>query len=211
MSGPPTWESSWQAAQSADTSWRGHVLHLVDEQGDADAQVGGDRGGVGEQLGQVDLEVARVGPAAGGGHVDAELGADRGSLGRLRVAQRERLEHAEEVVDPVRRAVPGRELADRHVQRARDRAADGLVGPRLELARSPQALQCHRPERVEQHGLADAAQAGEHHGPLGPGPGHSLEYHLELADLPVSPGELRRPLPGTGRVGVPYGVHDRTL
>ena len=25
------------------------------------------------------------------------------------------------------------------------------------------------------------------------------------------PGELRRPLPGTGRVGVPYGVHDRTL
>ena len=41
--------------------------------------------------------------------------------------------------------------------------------------------------------------------------GHPLQDNLELADLPVSSGKLRRPLPGTGRVGVPYRVHDRTL
>jgi len=39
----------------------------------------------------------------------------------------------------------------------------------------------------------------------------ALKYDLELTDLPVSARELRWPLPGTGRVGVPYGVHDRTL
>ena len=41
--------------------------------------------------------------------------------------------------------------------------------------------------------------------------GDPFEHDLELADLPVPPGELRRPLPGTGRIGVPYRVHDRTL
>ena len=59
--------------------------------------------------------------------------------------------------------------------------------------------------------FTDAAQTGEHHGPLRPGPGHALKDDLELADLPVSASELRRSLPGTGRVGVTYGVHDRTL
>ena len=36
---------------------RRHVLHLVDEQGDADAEVGRHRGGFGEELGEVDLQV----------------------------------------------------------------------------------------------------------------------------------------------------------
>ena len=37
---------------------RRHVLHLVDEQGDAHAQVGRHGRGVREQLGEVDLQVA---------------------------------------------------------------------------------------------------------------------------------------------------------
>ena len=37
---------------------RGNVLHLVDEQGDPDAEVAGYRGGLGEQFGQVHFEIA---------------------------------------------------------------------------------------------------------------------------------------------------------
>src|ERR1700728_345402 len=42
---------------------RGHVLHLVHEERDAHREVGGDRGRVGQQFGQVDLEVTGIGPA----------------------------------------------------------------------------------------------------------------------------------------------------
>ena len=50
-----------------------HVLHLVDEQRDPAADVGGDPGGVAEQLDQVDLHVAGVGPPGGRRDVDARL------------------------------------------------------------------------------------------------------------------------------------------
>ena len=63
-----------------------HVLHLVDEQRDAAADVGGHAGGVAEQLDQVDLHVAGVGPAGGGGDVDARLPA----VAHLRVGRRRR-------------------------------------------------------------------------------------------------------------------------
>ena len=137
MSGPPVCDNSWQAAQRADTSAAGHVLHLVDEQGDPDAEVGGDRGGLGEQFGEVDLEITGVRPAALGGHVDAQRDADRGSLGRLGVAQGEGLEDAEEVLDPVRSAMAGREFPHGHVHRGRDRPPDRLVRPGLDLAGPP--------------------------------------------------------------------------
>jgi hypothetical protein len=93
------------------------------------------------------------------------------------------------------------------VQRPRDRPPDGLLGPCLDFPGPPQALHRHRPERVEQDGLADPAQAGQHHAALGTPARDSLEYHLELADLAVAPGELGRALARPGSVGVPYRVH----
>ena len=183
-----------------------HVLHLVDEQRDPDAEVSGHRGGVGQQLGQVDLQVARVGPAAHGRDVDAQLGDDR-ALGAAGVAGGERLEHAQEVIDPVRRPVPGRQLADGHVQRAGDRPPDRLLGPGLDLAGAPQPLHRHRPEGVQQHGLADAAQPGQHHAALRPAAGDPLQHDLELGDLTVTAGQLGRPLSGARRVRISHGVH----
>jgi hypothetical protein len=50
----------------------------------------------------------------------------------------EGLQHPEELVDPVRRAVVRGQLTDRHVQRGGDRAAQRLVRPGLYLAGSPQ-------------------------------------------------------------------------
>jgi hypothetical protein len=92
------------------------------------AHVGGQRRGVGEQLDQVDLDVAGVGAAPGGRHVDAgrpavaELG--RGVVG----PQRERLQHRQHLVDPLGIAVVRGQLADRHVQRGGDRRRSDCSG-----------------------------------------------------------------------------------
>src|SRR5260370_18845571 len=43
-------------------------------------------------LGEIDLQVAGIGPPALGGHVDAQPDRDRAALGGLRVVQRERSE-----------------------------------------------------------------------------------------------------------------------
>jgi len=150
---------------------------------------------------------AGIRPAALGRDVDAERDRDRGPLGCLRVAERERLEHAEEVLDPVRGPVPGREFAHRHVQRGRDRPADRLIRPGLDLPGAPEPLQGHRPEGIEQHRLADTPEPGEHHAPLRAPPGYPLEHHLELPDLPVAPGEFWRSLPRAWGVRITHRIH----
>ena len=103
--------------------------------------------------------------------------------------------------------MPRRDLADRHVHRGGDRAPDRLLGPGLDLAGPPQSLQCHRPERVQQHRLADPAQPGEHHAALRAAAGHALEHDFKLPDFPVAAGQLRWPLTGSGSVGVAHRVH----
>jgi hypothetical protein len=186
---------------------RTEILHLVDEQGDARTHVGGDRRRVGEQLDQIDLDVAGVGAAAGRRHVDAGLPP----VAQLRVGrcrpQCERLEHTEEVVDPVRRAVPGGQLAHGHVQRGRDRAAQRLVGPGLDLPGAPQPADGLRAQRVEQHRLADAAQPGEHEAALGAAARDPLQDDIEHVQLTAAAGQLGRPLTGAGCVGVAHRIH----
>jgi hypothetical protein len=191
---------------------RGHVgrpeiLHLVDEQGDAGAHVGGQRGGVGEQLHQVDLDVAGVGPPARRRHVDPR----RPAVPQLRAgvvgAQGERLEHGQHLVDPVRVAVVRGQLTDGHVQGCGHRAAQGLIGPGLDLAGAPQPADRGRAQCVEQDGLADAAEAGEDEAALGTAAGHPLQHHVEGVQLTVAAGQLGRPLTCAGSVRVPHRVH----
>ena len=122
-------------------------------------------------------------------------------------AQRERLEHAEELVDPVGRAVPRRQLADRHVQRGGDRPAQRLVRPGLDLAGAPEPADRLRAQRVEQHRLADAAQPGEHQAALGPAAGDPFQHDVEDVQLAVAAGQLGRALAGAGRVRVADRIH----
>ena len=184
-----------------------HVLHLVDEQRDPAADVGGHPGGVAEQLDQVDLHVAGVGPAARGGDVDARLPA----VAHLRVGRRhpqgEGLEDAEDLLHRLLVAVPGAQLAQRHVQRGGDRPAQRLLGAGLDLARAPAAGDRGRAQLVEQHGLADAAQPGEHERAFRTAVRDALEDDVEGAELGVPAGQLGRPLTGAGGVGVPHGIH----
>jgi len=159
-----------------------------------------------EQFGQVNLQVAGVGAAAHGRHVDAQVRGER-ALRRPGVAGREGLQHAEEMLDPVRGAVPGRQFPHRHVQRGGDRPADRLFRPGLDLPGSPEPLQRHGPERVQQHGLADAAQPGQHHAAFRAAAGYSFQDHFELAKLAVTAGQFRRTLACAGRIRIPHWVH----
>ena len=188
---------------------RAEVLHLVDEHGDALAGVGGQAAEVGQQLDQVDLDVAGVGPAADGRHVDARAPAVPQLGVGARVALGERAEHAEGVVGLLLLRVA--ELADRLVQRARQRLAEPLVGARLELAGPPAPADRLAAQRVEQDGLADAAQSGEDQAALGAVLRDPLEDDVERAQLLVPPRELGRTLAGAGRVRVPDRVHARTV
>ena len=111
------------------------------------------------------------------------------------------------MIDPVRCPVPGRQLSHGHVQGPGNRPPDRLIRPGLDLAGTPEPLHRHRPERVEQHGLADAAQPGQDHAALGAAARDPLEHDLKLPDLTVTAGQLRRPLPGTRGIGIAYGIH----
>ena len=188
---------------------RAEVLHLVDEDGDALADVGREPAEVGEQLHQVDLDVPGVGSPLHRRDVDAgvplvaQLGAGPG------LALREGPDHAEHVVDVVGLRVA--ELADGLVQGARQRAAQALVGAGLELAGPPVAPHGGGAERVEQHRLADSAQAGQDQAALRAAVRHPLEDDVEGTELLVTPRELGRPLAGTGRVRVPDRVHAGTV
>ena len=93
------------------------------------------------------------------------------------------------------------------MQRAGQRAAQRLVGAGLELAGPPALADGLAAQRVEQHGLADPAQPGQHQRPLGPVPRDPLQHDVEGAQLLVAAGQLGRSLPGAGRVRVPDRVH----
>ena len=139
----------------------GDVLHLVDEQRDPDTQVAGEGSDVGEQLDQVQLEIAGVRAASGGDDIGRRLPAvlPRAGLAIFQLgAQSERLEYAGDLVDPVGIAVPVGHLADRCMHCLGQRKAKGLVGPRLDLAGAPGALHGQAAQRVQQHRLAHAAE-----------------------------------------------------
>ena len=143
------------------------------------------------------------------GHVDAglppvaQLGPRRG------VAQREGLDDAEHLVDVLAARVA--QLAHGLVGGGGERAAQPLVGARLELAGAPVGPHGRAAERVEQDGLADAAQAGQHDRALGAAAGDPLEHDVEGAQLLVATGELGRALARARGVRVRDRVHDRRL
>ena len=191
------------------------VLHLVDEDRDAPSRVRRHAPEVGEQLDEVDLDVAGVGPAGDGGNADAGVppvaqlrGGPAAPRARVALALAEGLDDAEGVVT----GAAGRsELTHGLVHGRGQGATQRLVGAGLELAGAPARADRGRAQRVEQHRLAHTPQAGEDDGPLRPAARHALQDDVEGVELLVAPGQLGRSLAGAGGVGVPDGVHDRSV
>jgi hypothetical protein len=103
------------------------------------------------------------------------------------------------------------ELAHGNVEGGRQRAAQPLVGTRLQLAGAPVRADRRRAKRVEQHRLPDPAQPGQHDRALRAAAGDPFEHDVEGVQLLVTAGQLGRALSGAGRVGVAYRVHDRSV
>jgi hypothetical protein len=68
-------------------------------------------------------------------------------------------------------------------------------------------LHRHRPERVEQHGLANSAQTGQHHAALRATARHTLKDYLELSDFAVAARQFGRALTGARSVRIANRIH----
>jgi hypothetical protein len=170
-------------------------LHLVEQEDDAGLVLGRRFAEGDEEVGEVVAEVAGVGAAEHGLDVDADLEP-------FWRAQRERLEDrggaAGAFLHPLGRADreqrPACEPGDQ-------RPELGLVGD-LALGGAEARLFGDRLEGVQEHGLADAAQAGDEHALLRPPELEAGEQDAEGLDLLVAAGQRGRARPGPGRVGV---------
>ena len=126
-------------------------------------------------------------------------------------AQRERLEHPEEAVHPLRVTVARGDLAHRHVQRGRDRTAQRLVRPGLDLAGPPEPLDRRERSALSSTVFPTPRSPVSTSDALGAASGDPLQDDVELRELTVATGQLGRSLTGAGRVRVPDGIHDRTI
>ena len=173
MTGRPDWLSSWQAAHSAETSSgpRSCISSMKMPMPLPTSAASPPRS-VKSSTRSISMspESARPRTAAAsmpGLHWSLSFAPGAG------VAVREGLDDAEDVVDRLLVAVP--ELAHGLVQRAAQRTAQPLAGSGLELAGAPALAYGGAAQGVEQHGLADAAQPGEHEAALGTALGDPLE------------------------------------
>ena len=105
----------------------------------------------------------------------------------------------------------GADREERAAGQPRDQGAKlGLVR-NLALRGAEARLLGDRLERVEEHGLADASQAGDQHALLGPPALEAGEQDAERVDLLVAAGQRGRPGAGARRVRVPDRVDGATV
>ena len=174
------------------------------------ADVGGQAADVGEQLDEVDLDVAGVGPAADGGGVDAGLPpvAQLGPGGG--VALGERLDHAEHVVDVVAlrggraRGPPGAARRASGRRSAWSGRASSLPVPQWARTAAERRALSSTVLPTPRSPVSTIERSGRPRG-------DPLQHDVEGPQLLVAAGELGRALAGAGGVGVPDRVHDRSV
>ena len=206
ISGAPCWESSWQAAQIAETS--GGCTSCISSMNRAmplPTSAASPAASLSSSTRSISMSPESARPLAAGTSMPGcqrsrtLASAADGPLGEGLDRRRGR-----------RRSDSWsgwRQLAQRHVQGRGDRPAQRLVGAGLDLAGAPAPGDRRGAQLVEQHGLADAAQPGEHQRALRPAARDPLEDDVEGRQLGVPAGELGRALAGAGGVGVPDGIH----
>ncbi len=211
ISGAPSWESSWQAAQSAETSSGPRsCISSMKTAMPVPTSLATDAASVSSSTRSISMSPESARPAAAGTSMP---GCHRSrSFGRAAPGRGaplgERLEHPEEGVDPVRCPVPGGEFPDGHVQGGGDRPAQRLFRAGFDLAAAPEAVDRLGAQGVEQDRLADPAQPGEHQAALRATPGDPFQHDVEDVQLPPPPGELGWALAGARGVRVADRIHE---
>ena len=210
ITGRPVWLISWQAAQRAETSSAPRsCISSMKIATPLPTSAARPPMSVSSSTRSISMSPESARPLTAGASMPglppvAQLGA--GS----RVALGEGLDDAEHLVDVVAlRGGPSSRTATCSAAHSGRRSA--LVGARLELAGAPVGAHGGRAQRVEQHRLADAAQAGQHDGALRSALRDAFEHDVEGPQLGVTAGELGRALAGAGGVGVPDRVHDGSV
>ena len=182
----------------------GHVLQLVDEQHQRGAAFGGGGSGQVDQVDQVGFEIAIVGHAH---FAQVERGL------KLAVAQLERLDEPRQRTKPAlgqgHRRLPAVELEQRGAQRR-----DQHGGERLALGcldrNAEDALPFRRTAHgVEQHRLADAAQAEQDHALRVAAAADAVERDGGGFQHVLAPGQLRRTAACARCERVTAGIHAR--
>ena len=180
---------------------RREVLNLVKEQAYGGAPLGGGFRHGHQQVRQILLEVAAV-PYTGCG-LDAEL--DVSDLDLERVREAAQYVHRPPQVPPTRLAqVEGVEDAPQlRRQQVRQRTPFG----RLDLGRLETLVVRERAQSIDQHGLADAAQAQQHEALGGTAGEHAIHVDGHVLDQPVAAGQLGRLQAGAGSIWVVASIH----
>ena len=154
-----------------------------------------------QQARQILFEVAAV--ALAGSGLDTELDVSDFHLERVREA-------AQYVHGSAQ--VPSTTLADVEGVEDATQLRRQQVGQRaplgsLDLGRLESLVVCECAQSIEQHGLADPAQAQQHE-PLGRTPGeHAIHVDGHIFDQPVATSQFRRLQAGTRSIWVVAAVH----
>ena len=115
----------------------------------------------------------------------------------------ERLDHPQRALDAVLDPVAAAHLAQKACRHARERDAEVRLGAHLlDVGGGPPGLAGEHVELHQQHGLADAAQPRVDQAALVAPGREALDQRLEVLELAVTAGEVRRLATGAGRVWV---------
>ena len=186
---------------------RRDLVQLVDEQGRAEALALGALAEGDEQLGEVGLEVAGVGDARFRLDLEPEAAVDQPGLHGPGEARRDPADALRPLLVPPA-PVDG---ADHRRQGLGHLGPQVATGTGLEQLDRPAGGVGVGPELQQQHGLADAAQPGQHDRLERVARRGPADDDVPRLDHPVPAGEQRRRRAGPWRVRVRDGIHGSTI
>ena len=161
-----------------------------------------------QQIGEVAVEVAGVGPAWNGVAVEAHRGS---APARDLPSHLKRLEHAESPRAELTESGPHGEVQDRGTSKLCRGLHEVCFLDAFEMMVPPPAPLSYSAELPEQHRLADPAESYEQLAAVGASTQQALSSHIELLPFDVPADQGRRGTARPGAVGIGQRVQHGSL